>query len=487
MSESSNLKTSAIHGVIWTSIQRFMTIFIQFVSGIILARLLTPDDYGCIGMLSIFMLLAITFIDGGFGSALIQKKRPTQEDYSTIFYWNVGISTLIYFFLYVTAPIIAEFYHIELLCSVLRVQGIVLFFNALQSVQNAQLNKQFKFKKISIVTLFSTIISLIVTIYMAYTGFGVWALVTQNLLMAGIPALIYWLTNGWLPSLKFSVTSFKELFDFGFYMFLTSLLSAFVNNIQGLLIGRLYNPTTMGYYSKAQSTEKLASTSISQVVGQVSYPLYAELQDNKERLADTIKKLTQALSYFTFPIMLILCMLAEPLFNILYGEQWLPAVPYFQLLCIAGLAICLQAVNSQAIAAIGKSKVMFVWAIIKQFSGLSLMLGGLYFGGIWGLLVGMVMKSWLIYIIHAGLVSRYVGYKFKSQMMDMLPILALSFTAFVISYFIVFLCRSNMFISGAIGGLVYVAVYIGISMMLKFEAYNICMDLLKPIVKKIRL
>lgn len=481
-----NLRNKAVTGVMWTSIQRFMTIFIQFVSGIILARLLTPDDYGCIGMLSIFMLIAASFIDGGFGSALIQKKQPTQEDYSTIFYWNVGISTVIYLLLFFAAPWIANFYHIELLCSVLRVQGLVLIINALQVVQTSQLNKQFKFKKLSIVTLCSTVVSLVVTIILAYKGFGVWALVTQNLLMAIIPTTVYWLTNGWLPSWTFSVSSFKELFSFGFYIFLTSLLSAFVNNIQGLLIGRIYNSATMGYYSKAHSTEKLSSTSISQVVGQVSYPLYAELQDNKERLADTIKKLTQSLTYITFPLMLLLCLVAEPLFCILYGDKWLPAVPYFQLLCIAGLAICLQAVNSQAIAAIGKSKEMFIWALIKQSAGLALMLSGMYFGGIWGLLVGMVLKSWIIYIIHAGLVSHYIGYKMKKQAYDILPILLVVLFSFAVSYCSSSFFKDNMYIAGCVRGVVFVGIYVSLSLLFKLDAFKISWDLLSPYLHKLK-
>lgn len=420
--QKKQLKDKAVTGVIWTFIQRFMGIFIQFISNIVLARLLTPDDYGCIGMLTIFVLLSATIIDGGFSSALIQKKRPTQEDYSTIFLWNLGLSIVIYLILFCFAPYIADFYHIDLLCPVLRVQGLVLIINACQTVQANQLNKQFKFKKISIVTLLSSVISLAVTILLAYKGYGVWALVVQNLLMAIIPTLVYWLTNKWIPSMVFSTKSFKELFDFGFFMFLTSLTSTLVNNVQGILIGRFYNAAQMGYYSKAHRTEMLASTSISQVISQVSYPLYAELQDNKSMLTNTIKKLTLSVSFLTFPMMLLFTLLAEPIFILLYSAKWLSAIPYFQILCIAGLAICLQSVNSQAIAAIGKSKAMFIWSFIKQSIGLIFMLVGLYLYGIKGLLVGMVMKSWLIYIINASLVSNYIGYKLWRQLLDILPV-----------------------------------------------------------------
>lgn len=482
--DSKNLKHKAVSGVLWTSIQRFMTIFIQFISGIVLARLLTPYDYGCIGMLSIFMLVATSFIDGGFGSALIQKKRPTQDDYSTIFYWNFGMSVAVYFVLYLTAPAISDFYHLPILCNVLRVQGLVLIINALSFVQINQLNKNFKFKKISIITLSSSLISLGITIWMAYRGFGVWALVAQNLLMAALPMLAYWFTTKWWPSLVFSWESFKSLFSFGFYMFLTTMTSTIANNIQGLLIGRFYNSSTLGFYSKANSTEKLASTSISQVIGQVSYPLYAELQNSRDKLISTIKKLTMSVSYITFPLMLLLIILAEPLFELLYSSRWLPAVPYFQFLCIAGLAICLQSVNSQSISAIGKSKAMFTWSFVKQTVGIGFMIVGFFIWGIWGLLIGMVMKSYLIYVVNASLVSYYIGYKLRTQLFDILPVLILSVISFGIGWLTAYFLNFNHYLDSVLGALAFIIVYFGASKLLNLEAMNIVSDLLGPFLKK---
>lgn len=484
--QEKQLKEKAVNGVIWTFIQRFMSIFIQFISNIVLARLLTPDDYGCIGMLTIFMLLSATIIDGGFSSALIQKKKPTQEDYSTIFFWNLGLSIAIYLILYCSAPYIADFYHIDLLCHVLRVQGVVLIINALQTVQVNQLNKQFRFKKISIVTLLSSVISLAVTILLAYKGLGVWALVTQNLLMAIIPTLIYWLTNRWIPKLVFSTKSFKELFNFGFFMFLTSLTSTLVNNVQGLLIGRFYNAAQMGYYSKAHRTEMLASTSISQVISQVSYPLYSELQDNRSMLSNTIKKLTLSVSFLTFPMMFLLILLAEPIFILLYSAKWLPAVPFFQYLCFAGLAVCLHSVNSQPIAAIGKSKAMFNWSILKQAISLCIIISGLYFYGLKGLLIGKVIQAWFIYIVNASLVSYYIGYKLWRQLLDILPVLLVSLLSFGISYFISDLFGASMYIDAGIKLVIFAITYLLCSVLFKMESYKICKDLIFPYWLKIK-
>ena len=431
---ANDLKRKAVSGMIWTALQKYSTMFITFISGIILARLLTPYDYGCIGMLSIFMVLAEAFIDGGFGSALIQKKNPTQEDYSTIFWFNIGMSVLMYTMLYFSAPFIARFYDIPLLCNVLRVQGLVLFIYALNVIQRNQLRKKLKFKVLSIVTIITSVTSLAITIYMAYKGFGVWALVVQNIMTAAIPAFVFWFYIKWRPIWVFSVNSFKELFSFGFYMFLTHLLNQFGQQIQGLLIGKMYNPATMGYYSKAHGTEKLASTSIGSVMMQVTYPLYAEVQDNKQQLSNIIKRITMTLSYITFPLMFILMLCAKPIFLLLYSDRWLPSVPYFQVLCIAGLAYSLQSVNNNAIAAVGKSKEMFVWTIIKRSVGIGLLVGGLLLFGMKGLLSAVLISTWFSYFVNICQVSKYVGYKWSTQLLNILPVTVASGVSTIVAF-----------------------------------------------------
>lgn len=445
---------------------------IAFISGIILARLLTPYDYGCIGMLSIFMVLAEAFIDGGFGSALIQKKQPTQEDYSTIFFWNIGMAVVMYAFLFLCAPTISHFYDIPLLCDVLRVQGLVLFIYAFNIIQRNQLQKKLNFKILSIVTITTSLISLTVTIIMAYKGCGVWALVAQNLITAAIPAIVFWFFIKWRPSLVFSWKSFKELFSFGFYMFLTSLLNQFGQQIQGLLIGRIYSPSTMGYYSKAHSTEKLASHSISNIMSQVTYPLYSEVQNNKDQLASIIRRITMTLAYITFPLMFILLLCAKPIFVLLYSDRWLHSVPYFQLLCIAGLGACLQSVNLQAIAAIGKSKLMFIWTIIKRCIGLLFIVGGLYLFGMKGLLAGVIINVWFSYFVNVGLVSKYIGYAWKQVLKDIVPTLTVSAFAALVSYFLIRFLNFSLYVDGVLKFVIFVMLYIGWSIIVKPESYK---------------
>lgn len=486
MSETKGLKHKAAAGMVWTAVQKYSMMFIGFVSDIILARLLTPHDFGCIGMLAIFMVLAETFIDGGFGSALIQKKRPTQVDYSTIFYWNIGVAVLLYAVLFLAAPAIARFYDIPELCSVLRVQGLILFVYAFNVIQRNQLKKKLNFKAISLVTVVSSIVALTVTILMAYNGFGVWALVAKNLIAAGLTSIIFWFYLKWRPIWAFSWQSFKELFGFGFYMFLTHLVTNFSAKFQGLLIGKVYNSSTMGYYSKASSTEHLASHSISQIMTQVTYPLYAEAQDNLKTLQNMVKRLTMTLSYVTFPLLFVLLLLAKPVFILLYTEKWLQSVPYFQVLCIAGLAQCLQAVNMQTISAIGKSKVTFVWTLVKRLIGIGFVVGGLALWGMKGLLCGVVLNHWFSYFVNMGLVSKHVGYKWYRQLLDLLPVTLASVIAAIVSYACGWLLHLGLYPDGIVKFLIYAAIYLGWSFVFKPEAYKYFKTVLETLFSRFK-
>lgn len=464
--------------MIWTTIQKFAKMGIGFISGIILARLLTPYDYGCIGMLAIFMTLAEAFIDGGFGSALIQKKRPTQVDYSTIFWWNVGLAFLMYAVLFFSAPAISRFYDIPLLRDVLRVQGLILFIYALNLIQRNQLKKQLKFRILAKVRIITSIIALIVTIIMAYMGFGVWALVAQNLIGGIIPAIFFWGFVKWRPIWAFSWKSFKELFSFGIYMFLTNIITRISIQLQGLLIGRVYNPATLGYYSKAHSTEKLASHTISGVMTSVTYPLYAEVQDDRERMENMIKRLTMTISYITFPLMFILLLCAKPIFVLLYSDRWVNSVPYFQVLCVSGLAYCLQSVNLQTISAIGKSKTMFKWSIIKHTFGISIIVCGLSLYGMKGLLIGHVLGSWFVLFVNMGLVSKYIGYKWYRQINNLLPVVTASSVTALVSYYCGSMLHFDLYPDGIVKFLIYVIIYMSWSIFFKPEAYTYTLSVL---------
>jgi len=479
-----NLKQKAATGMLWTAVQKYSTMVISFISGIILARLLMPEDYGAIGMLAIFMSLAEVFIDAGFGSALIQKKEPTQTDYSTVFYFNIGMSVILYAVLFFTAPAIAGFYRMPILCKVLRVQGLILFIYAFNIIQRNQIRKNLKFKILSTITIITSVISLIVTVIMAYAGCGVWALVAQNFIGALIPCVFFWITTSWRPTWEYSWSSFKELFGFGFYMFLTHLTTTFSQRITSLLVGRWYDPATMGYYTKASDTSKQATLSISSVMIQTTYPLYSAVQDDKERLANMVKRITSTLAYITIPLLTLLILVAKPLFVILFTDRWLASVPYFQILCIGGMAGCLQAVNQQTIAAIGESRVFFIWTIIKNTVGIALQVVGLIVWGMWGLLAGKVISSWLSYFVNISLVSKYVGYKNYQQLRDLAPIFFVSTLALFFGYFCSSVLGLSLYPDGMIRVLVFAFIYVGWSVLFKADAYRYFSTVLTELKKK---
>lgn len=479
------LKEKAITGAVWTNIHKFASLLLSFISGIILARFLTPHDYGVIGMLSIFLAVSTTFIDGGFGSALIQKKRPTDTDYSTIFYWNMAFSAFLYWVLFLCAPYIARFYNLPLLSDVLRVQGLILMINAARIVQRNQLRKRLEFKKITIINLTAHVVALGVTIYLAWEGWGVWALVVQQLLVGVLTSGLYWITSTWKPILVFSLQSFKELFSFGGFVLLSNLINTICNNIQGLLIGKVYNSSTLGYYSKAQRIEGLSSTFISNVLNQVTYPVFSEVQDEKQRLILVLRKIICTSAFVTFPLLLLMILIAKPLFLLLYSERWLPCVPYFRLLCLAGIAICLQNVNYYAIAAIGKSKDLFHWTLVKRGIGLILVICGLWLYGIYGLLIGSIVTSWVIYIINAILVSKHLGYTLMHQFRDLLPIISLSIIAFFIAYLVMLIWPKGLYMDGIIKFTIFATIYLLSSVIWHLNAYEEAKETILVVINRI--
>lgn len=479
-----NLKAKTVSGMIWSALQRFGTMGISFVSNIVLARLLTPDDYGCIGMLAIFITISNTFVDGGFGSALIQKKEPTQVDYSTIFWWNLFLSVVLYGVLFISAPAISRFYNIPLLESVLQVQGVVLIINALKIVQTNQLRKSINFKRLATIHIVSHIVAAVLAIALAYMGWGVWALVAQQIVASSITSVMLWVMNRWMPSLCFSAESFKQLFSFGGFILASNLINTFCNNVQGLLIGKFFNPAMLGYYTQARKLEEIASTSCSNVVDQVSYPVLSKLQSDNVGLKNAIQKLTSTLAYVTFPLMLILILIAEPLIMLLYGEKWLPCVPYFQILCIAGIAICLQGVSYNAVASKGKSKDLFIWTIIKRSLALTVLLICMYFGGIYGLLWGVVLGAWILLLVNLYILSKHTDYKLFQQLADFSPILIISVISFGLTFYLGSLVDVNIYIESLFLIIVYFTLYIGISLIFKIKSFYFLKEIISSTLKK---
>lgn len=473
------LATKVLSSTIWASVDRFGTISLQFFVNLILARLLTPADYGCIGMLSIFIVVSQVLIDGGFGSALIQKKQPTQADYSTIFFWNLLFSGFLYVVLSFSAPWIAMFFRMPLLRDVLRVWGLVLIINSFGIIQNNRLRKLLDLKKISLVNILSFSSASLAGVFFAYRGWGVWSLVAMYLINAVLNAGTLWLVARWYPSRIFSFAALKELFGFGGFLLASNVLQEICKNLQGLIIGRKFSSTEMGLYSQAKKLDDVACLTLPNVIMKVLFPVYAQFQNDLKQLRKKLDMSVQVISFVTFPLVVILILVAHPLIGFLYGDKWEGAIPYFQILCVGGLFACLQNVNYFAVAALGKSKSLFRWSFYKWGMLFVFLLSGMHWG-IHGILWGMVLSSLNIYLVNALLVSKYCHYPLMKQLKKILPVFLLSLLVAVL----VWLFDQWLSIPFGVTIVLYVIVYMVMAWLMRMEAWKNCISIVVLFAKR---
>lgn len=429
----SKLGHKIVNGTGWVSFDRLGTMALRFIVNLILARLLMPEDFGYIGMLAIFIAVSQTLIDGGFGSALIQKKEPSQEDYSTIFYWNVLFSIVLYGILFLSAPFIAAFFKLSLLCNILRILGLVLIINALMIVQYNRLRKHLEFKTIALINFSSNLSASIIAIWFAYKGMGVWSIVLMQLLCGIFQNCFLWGCVRWYPSRRFSFESLKKLFGFGGYLFASNILQEICINLQGIIIGRKFSAIEMGFYSQARKLDEVCSFTLPNIIVQVIFPVYSQFQNDISKLLKLLRMSVRLITFVIFPLMLLLILIAEPLILFLYGEKWETSVPYFQILCVGGMFVCLQNINYYAVAALGKSRVLFNWSFYKWAMMLIFLIVGSHWG-MYGVLVGMVLCSVNIYFVNAFLAYKFIGYTFSRQVYDFIPILTISILSFTATY-----------------------------------------------------
>jgi len=419
------LQNKAIRGMAWSSIGQVTALSLSFISNIVLARLLCPDDFGCIGMLTIFLTISSVFVNGGFGMALIQKKDATNTDYTTIFWWNLVISILCVIILFFSAPYIADFYHTPLLRDVLRVLSLELILTAIAIVPTNHLKKQFEFKQLAVRTIASTSISLVITVYLAFKGYGVWSLVAHNLIKALIIDILLWNMTSWRPSLDFSIKAWKEMFSFGGMMLLSNLMNSIYNNVNGLIIGRVFSPAQMGQYAQARKLEEIPSLSLSAVINEVSFSAFSSIQDEKERLLLALRKNITSLSFLCFPMFFLLIELGENLIPFLYGQKWTPAVPLFRILCLGSMLYTITHVYESVIKALGKGTLFFSIFTATRALGLLMILIAIPLG-IEGMLWGMVIAAYCGLLVDMIANRKLIEYWYKLQFIDVLPYYALS-------------------------------------------------------------
>lgn len=403
--------------MVWTLTEKFGIQFVKVFLGIVLARLLTPADYGLIGMITIFFVISQVFIDSGFGLAYIQKKEATQADSSTIFYFNLLVSVVLYALLFVCSPLIARFYDQPQLVSLTRISGLVLLVNAFGVIQNAELTKQVDFKKRTFINISSSLFSGGTAIFFAYRGLGVWSLVLQSLMSSFLKTAGLWLFYSWRPVLVFRFESLKSMFSFSLWALLSALFNTFFQNFYALVIGKLFPVAQLGFYTKARQFQSLITRQLSSAVGVVSFPVFSHLQDDKEKLASAVKSFNIHVMFLVLMISSVVYVVSEPLFLLLLTEKWSTMIPYFQLLLAAGVFYPMHMVNVQVLSAQGHANLSFRLELIKNAIRVANIVI-CYRWGVYYIVAGEVLLSVASLAINTYYSKKLLNYGFFYQLKD---------------------------------------------------------------------
>lgn len=464
---ASELKSKTVHGLLWSSIERFSTQGISFAFSIILARILTPEDYGVVAIVTVFTTIASLFIDTGFGSALIRKPEISEEDKSTALIFNVLISVVCYLILFILAPFIADFYHNPLLSPLLRVTAIPLIIGALCGVHRSLLTKAMNFKSIAKITLTSTVLSGIIGVVMAYQGYGVWALVAQNVISVVISCLFIWIAAKWRPRTWFNKESFHYLFGYGSKLLASGLLDTVYNNIYPLVIGKFYTPAQLGYFSKAVTFTTLPSSNLTGVLQRVTFPLLSMIQNEDERLRTNYRRILRNAAFAIFPLMMGLCALASPLVNLLLTSKWDACVIYLQIICFGMMWYPVHAINLNLLQVKGRSDLFLRLEILKKIMGVIVLCITIPLG-ITAMCIGIVISSYLALFINTYYTGKLIDVGYIRQMKDVLPILINSMVMGAVAYLATLITDSNAIklVIGTLAGIVY---YLSMSYLCKSD------------------
>lgn len=473
------LKQKAINGVMWSAIERFSVQGVSFVLSIIIARLVLPSEYGLIAMLGIFLAIAQSFIDSGFTQALIHKQNRTDVDFSTVFYFNLAVSVGVYTLLFFAAPFIAKFYNEPQLEILSKWIGLSLIISGLTIVQRAKLTINLDFKTQAKASLTSVVIGGAIGVYLAYNGYGVWALVVQSLVRAAVETILLWIIAHWRPPLVFSIDSFKTLFSFGSKLLAGGLLHTIYTNLYSLVIGRYYNAADVGYYNRSCSLVQFPSINITTVVARAIYPLQCQVQDDDKRLSDTFIQYLRMSCYVIFPLMIGLAVLAKPLVLLILTDKWLPAAELVSILSIAYMLQPIMYLNWQLLTVKGRTDLTFKSEIVKKVVAISTLLTTMSFG-LQALCLGVILYSLLDVVIIISYVRKIVpstGYRL--QVTNIIPLMALSVAMGIIIFVAKEFISDTPIIQLIAGTTVGIISYILFSIMFKFKEMETIKSLLK--------
>lgn len=417
---SDYLKQKTVKSIFWSALDNSSYLLINFIIGIILARLLSPKEFGLIGMITVFITISQTFIDIGFTQALIRKKECNSTDYSTVFLTNICTSILLIITLNLLAYPISNFYQEPALGIVIRVISIIIFFNALSSINKTKLIKSLDFKSQTKITIISSILSGILAVFAALSGFGIWSLVIKTLLFSIISTILYWYYSFWKIELIFSKVSFQDLFSFGYKLTLSGIIDTMYRNLYYLIIGKCFSAVELGYYSRADQFQSLPSQNLTSIIQRVSLPVLASIQDERITLKLSYQRLIKTTMFLTFIIMLVLVAVSEPLILSLIGEKWEKSIIYLQLLCFVGMFYPLQALNLNMLQVKGRSDLFLYLEIIKKALAIPIIVIGISLG-IRPMIIGMILITIISFFLNSFWSGKLINYSAREQLKDIAP------------------------------------------------------------------
>lgn len=476
------LKGRAISSLLWRFLERCGAQGVTFLVTIVLARLLAPEVYGLISLVTVFTTILQVFVDSGMGNALIQKKEADDLDFSSVFFFNLVMCITLYVLLFFCAPFIATFYHKPELTSVIRVLGITLLIAGVKNVQQAYVSRKLLFKRFFFATLGGTIGAAVIGIVMAYLGFGIWALVAQNIVNAMIDTVILWLTVRWRPKLQFSFDRLKVLLRYGWKLLASSLLHTFYTNIRTLVIGKLYTPADLAYYEKGQSFPTLIVSNINASIDSVLLPTMSGVQDSRESVKAITRRAIMTSSYLMWPMMVGLAVVAKPLVVLLLTEKWLAAVPFLQIICFSLGLEPLQTANLNAIKALGRSDIYLKLEIAKKTISIAILLLSMRFG-VMAIALSGLAYSVIATMFNASPNRKLLGYSYFEQIKDIFLPFVLALVMGMVIYPITFLSLSTIMtlLLQVLGGMIF---YVGSSAILKLESFSYILNSIRQFIRK---
>lgn len=430
-----SIKQKTVTSIIWTFTDTFIVKGLTFITMLLIARWIGPTEFGLIGMMALFRAIGISLIDSGLSASIIRTPKTCDKDYSTVFYLNVIMSIIIYSLLYMCAPYIADFYNQNVLTLLVRVYCLSFLVSALSSIQISILTKEMKFKKLTYLNAPSVIIGSGVGLLLGYYGYGVWSVIVMYLVTQILYTILLWITSSWKPSFTFSTEKLKEHLNFGYKLTLSGLLDVSYKNVYNILIGKFFPINMLGYFERAKQLNDYPALTITGVVSKVSYPLLSNIQDDKERLSKVYKQLLRVSFFIISPVMLGAAALADPLFDIILGKEWIEAVPYFRILSLGAILYPIHAFNINVLKVYGRSDIFLKLEVIKKIVALICVFIGFQFG-ILGLVWSSVIASFFSLFINTYYSSRMINYSFLNQMKDLFPIFLSALFLFVCMYYI---------------------------------------------------